>query len=367
MKFGGSDGNRLINMGKWALDIRRRLEEGNAEFEFRAFWNMVIQDGISRVMKVTRLDNLDEHGDDDCRPWEMDWFGGFLWVHELHQLTNVEARMCYFSVELMQFWSGVLDVVQYMHKDIYNKGIIDRLGDMSTTMKSLESMTELKQMLDDWASETLEKSSPLEKQKSQTTGGITKRSAARSLYVQELPTIPEEGGANEDRVQSKRMKQDNQTRRRKRQVYQGRSNRRRLTYDGENDNGSGSEEYVEVPSVDNTSSKAPENKDNPDVEGDARGRPSGSLNNKWERNPVDGFAFGCKTKRKDVFSAVRTWGNGTWTATHGNGSSSSILENKVCLNVIMIDSIELELVTDVCIMVVVRSISACCMKVAGRG
>lgn len=196
MKFGGEDGNRLMTMGKWALTVRRQVNDGILCFQDRAFCTRFIHEGIERVKSVIVMRAGDTLGKTPLHKWEEDWFGGFLWLHEDYCISHDEARAFYFSEELMQFWSNVMNVANRGDSTVYGEEIVEKVQNLEKMMKSEDSMLELKRVMDHWARNTLERS-PLFK-----NGDRNKKRAASTKGVHhlghKLRKIPEEQDASID-------------------------------------------------------------------------------------------------------------------------------------------------------------------------
>ena len=108
--FGGVDGTRLMNMGKWALATRLRLSRAdNATKDFLQGMidealgyldiSMCNVDPTSNSMMVGKVIVDSSHrgtslGTHDMK-WHEDWFGGFLWV--TCNITHFQANAYYFS------------------------------------------------------------------------------------------------------------------------------------------------------------------------------------------------------------------------------------------------------------------------------
>lgn len=198
MRFGGADGNRLMTMGKWALNVRRQLYDGILCSQVSAFCTRFIQEGINRVKSVIAMRAGDTRGKKPQRQWEEDWFGGFLWLHDVYSMSDEEARAFYFSEELMQFWSNVMDVANRADSTVYGEEIALKVQNLEMTMKTEDSMLDLKRLMDLWAKDTLERS-PLFRAAERNKKRASSTQSEHCLG-QKLRRIPEEGDASINEV-----------------------------------------------------------------------------------------------------------------------------------------------------------------------
>ena len=147
MSFDGLDAKRL-KMERWALDIKSRLKNGVEKIQLETCCHSICNIGIRRVRNVISLRAADQRGKSRSRHWEMEWFGGFYWLHEHNRLSDEEAGEFYFSEEIMHFWNGVVDVVENLDSSAFDRTIIDKMLSLLETTTTKEEMIDFKNRLD---------------------------------------------------------------------------------------------------------------------------------------------------------------------------------------------------------------------------
>ena len=119
--FHGCDGNKLSNMGKWALDFRRRYVcSGSCSV---GSFVTVLELALAKL-RMCRVDITNDG--EECASeghWSRDWLGGFMWVQCEDDISNEIAACCYFSEELMWFWGTIAEYAAVGHFTAEDAGV----------------------------------------------------------------------------------------------------------------------------------------------------------------------------------------------------------------------------------------------------
>ena len=128
--FGGADGDRMMNMAKWSMAYNESLMHSEEKDKSPA--GMIMRHIIANGLKVVRTHSADPFGgnggsEEADTAWVSDWFGGFVWVERGVTLEHAEAKVQYFSEDMMRFWDYFFTCVEtwVIHSSISEKGAYD--------------------------------------------------------------------------------------------------------------------------------------------------------------------------------------------------------------------------------------------------
>ena len=151
--FGGEDGDRMMNMAKWSMAYDESLTHSQEKDKSPA--GMIMRHIIANGLKVVRTHSADPFGgnggsEEADTAWVSDWFGGFVWVERGVTLEHAEAKVQYFSEDMMRFWDYFFTCVEtwVIHRSISEEGAVA----VNMQIKSSrDSFTKLRRIFEsDW-------------------------------------------------------------------------------------------------------------------------------------------------------------------------------------------------------------------------
>lgn len=113
--FGGEDGDKMMNMAKWSMAYNESLMHSEEKDKSPA--GMIVRHIIANGLKAVRTYSADPFGgnggsEEADTAWVSDWFGGFVWVERGVTLEHAEAKVQYFSEDMMRFWDYFFTCVE---------------------------------------------------------------------------------------------------------------------------------------------------------------------------------------------------------------------------------------------------------------
>ena len=127
--FGGEDGDRMMNMAKWSMAYNESLMHSEEMDQSPA--GMIMRHIIANGLEAVRTYSADPFGgnggsEEAETAWVFDWFGGFVWVERGVTLEHAEAKVQYFSEDMMRFWDYFFTSVEtwVIHSSISEEGAL---------------------------------------------------------------------------------------------------------------------------------------------------------------------------------------------------------------------------------------------------